>query len=247
MSHEPLEPLSPDLQALLRSERQREPVAPDVSARIKSHVATSVGAPSVPPPAPPSGGVDATGAFGLSTKLPIVVAAFVLGGLSGAALTWTLMPRQSVVTQGADPVAKAEPAPTPATLTPPIAGAPGLDPPVAAAEPVKESDPTHVPDAGAQVPVHDPDRDLAAERNLMEQARSSLAHSRWNDALLSLDKHRSRFSRGKLAEERDSMRVPTLVMLGRYDDARAAAQRFHARYPTSIFASGVDQAVRSIP
>lgn len=239
MSNEPLEPLAAELQDLLRSERQREPLAPEMSARIRSQVAASVGTLSAPPPAPIT---EAVGV--LSSKLPLVIAAFVIGGLSGSALTWSLMQRSQNASQVQNVSAVVvEAHDEPAAPVEKVAVSPEPSPAIVKAD----DDEARAVDAGVRGVVHDPDRDLAAERSLMEQARSSLAHSRWNDALLSLDKHRSRFSRGKLAEERDSMRVPTLVMLGRYDDARAAAQRFHARYPTSIFATGVDQAVRSIP
>jgi outer membrane protein assembly factor BamD (BamD/ComL family) len=91
------------------------------------------------------------------------------------------------------------------------------------------------------------DRELAMESELLAQARDAVAHRQWQDAWTLLEQHRRKFLRGRLAEERESLRVPVLVMLDRYAEARDAAQRFHARYTASIFAAGVNQAIASIP
>jgi pimeloyl-ACP methyl ester carboxylesterase len=68
-----------------------------------------------------------------------------------------------------------------------------------------------------------------------------------DEALAALERHARRFVRGRLAEERESLRVPTLVMLGRSDEARRAAARFHARFPSSLCAPVVERPVEAIP
>ncbi len=91
------------------------------------------------------------------------------------------------------------------------------------------------------------DRDLGAERHLIELAHAPLARGRADEALIALERHARRFPKGRLVEERESMRIATLVVLGRNDEAKRLAARFQARYPTSLFAPIVQQALQSIP
>jgi hypothetical protein len=179
--------------------------------------------------------------------IAIVGAVLLAGGLSTVVATKVLTPspasdRSRAARSGVSPSSSA-------TVVETCAAEPTVVPTVI--EPV-----TAIASSAAPAPTEEPkatvregsrDHDLASERSLIEQARQAVGFRRWAAASSLLDQHRRRFNRGRLAEERDSLRVPVLVMLGRHDDARAAAERFHARYPTSIFATGVDQALRSIP
>jgi len=91
------------------------------------------------------------------------------------------------------------------------------------------------------------DRGLAAERKLVEMARSALVRGHTEGALEALRRHARSFPKGQLAEERDSLFVQALVAKGDFAPARKRAAAFHRRYPRSLFSPVVDQALRSIP
>ncbi|MBZ0116508.1 MAG: sigma-70 family RNA polymerase sigma factor, partial [Sandaracinaceae bacterium] len=61
-------------------------------------------------------------------------------------------------------------------------------------------------------------------------------------ALAAIARHEARFPEGQLAAERESIRVRALLLLGRNDEARWAAERFRAEYPESIFMGVVERA-----
>jgi hypothetical protein len=91
------------------------------------------------------------------------------------------------------------------------------------------------------------DRSLAAERALIEQARTALAREQSAAALAALERHARDFPQGELEEERESLRVQALVGLAQFGEARKIGARFHRRFPRSIFGAVVDQALQSIP
>jgi len=88
---------------------------------------------------------------------------------------------------------------------------------------------------------------LAAERSLLDEARSALRAGDAPGALGDLDLHAQRFPAGVLAEERDAMRVEALVAAGRVDDARAAGERFRRAHSGSLLQPMVEDALESIP
>jgi len=103
--------------------------------------------------------------------------------------------------------------------------------------------PSAVPSAPRLAPVSS----LAGERQLLEVARAALSRSRPTEALAALDEHARRFPAGELDEERDSLRVEALVATGSFDEARAAADHFNAKYPDSMLRASIRHALRSIP
>jgi hypothetical protein len=88
---------------------------------------------------------------------------------------------------------------------------------------------------------------LAAERSLLDDARSALANGDAPRALALTDAHVRRFARPQLAEEREALAVQALVGDGRYDDARSRAAHFRATWPSSLFLPAVDASLASIP
>ena len=70
-----------------------------------------------------------------------------------------------------------------------------------------------------------PARDPAAQRAYA--ARDFAATLRW------VAEHRRRFPTGRLAEEREALRVKALAGAGRDTEANQAASAFEARYPRS--------------
>jgi hypothetical protein len=88
---------------------------------------------------------------------------------------------------------------------------------------------------------------LADERQLILVARAGLARGRPKEALAALDEHARRFAAGELAEEREGLRVEALVASGSYEDAKAVAERFDAKFPDSMLRGSVRHALQSIP
>ena len=92
-----------------------------------------------------------------------------------------------------------------------------------------------------------PDPQLAAERALVERARSALIRKRPADALAAAAQHHRDFPTGRLAEEREAIRVLALTARGEHEQARKRALRFRARYPNSLLRATVDAALQARP
>jgi len=116
-----------------------------------------------------------------------------------------------------------------------------------AANLVRAGGPRPGAERAARPEARERDRNLAAERSLIEQARTALAREQGAAALSALERHADDFPQGELEEERESLRVQALVILERFDQARKVAARFHHRFPRSIFGAVVDEALKSIP
>jgi hypothetical protein len=100
---------------------------------------------------------------------------------------------------------------------------------------------------GATAPTLSVAGTARAELRLLEQARAAGAREDFLLALQLLDEHARRFRRGRLAEEREALRVRALVGLGRRDDARRAAADFGLRFPLSPLALPISQMVDAPP
>ena len=59
------------------------------------------------------------------------------------------------------------------------------------------------------------------------------------------NEHAARFRKGRLAEERDALRIRALDKLGKRDASRAAARAFTKRYPKSIHRLAVERVLGS--
>lgn len=168
-----------------------------------------------------------------SHALPVAIASFVGGVATGVGLYAAVASRPvSRVTSPERPASP--PAPTPVEpvwrTVEPTAPAPLVPP----APPP--------PHASAPAPGS-----LPPERDLLVHARSLLAAGDAAGALASLEDHASRFPKPQLGEEREALAIQALVALGRYDDARARARRFHEGSPNSLFAPVIDAAIGLIP
>ena len=74
---------------------------------------------------------------------------------------------------------------------------------------------------------------VRAELRLLQQARAAVAREDFLLALQLLAEHARRFKAGRLAEEREALRVKSLAGLGRRGAARRAAAAFEANFPRS--------------
>ena len=79
-----------------------------------------------------------------------------------------------------------------------------------------------------------PKESYAAELDLLQRAQVAFAGREFSGALVLVAEHARRFPNGRLAEEREALRVRSLAGSGRTDDARRAAAAFANRFPRSV-------------
>jgi outer membrane protein assembly factor BamD (BamD/ComL family) len=79
-----------------------------------------------------------------------------------------------------------------------------------------------------------PDRALAAERTLLDIARTALTRGDAAGALAAIERHSLEFPNGALSEDREVLRVQSLLAQGHSDQALAAARTFETQYPHSF-------------
>ena len=84
-----------------------------------------------------------------------------------------------------------------------------------------------------------PQDSYEAELELLRRAHAAYASQEYTGALLVLAEHAHRFPSGRLAEEREALRVRSLADLGRKDEARRAAANFASRFPRSVLLSQI--------
>jgi hypothetical protein len=85
----------------------------------------------------------------------------------------------------------------------------------------------------------------AQEIGLLEQARAAVARNDFAGSLEPLAVHARRFKHGRLAEEREALRIRALVGLGRHEEVRRAAAAFRTRFPRSLLVPIVNQLAAS--
>jgi hypothetical protein len=229
--------------------RGREP-SREAYARVRAKLWRAIGAGGSPPSSSPplSHGAPASPASGAApsetlragtwagSKGTLALVAFLAGGITGAALYAGLEKRlpPRIVTLDR---------PAPSTTASALGGELTPLPTVSAiASPLSSST------TGARVSFSAiRGSQLAAERALLDEARSAIIQGEAAGALERLERHRRTFANPILDEERDAMEVEALVKAGRENEARARADAFRKRSPTSLFLPTVESAVRSIP
>jgi hypothetical protein len=123
--------------------------------------------------------------------------------------------------------------------------APRIDPdpdPHPEIQPPKEAEPPPKP-ASEPKKSGTSDRSNSEERTLLETARTAMLRGDRAGALEKLEQHEKRFPHGRLAEERDAMRVIALAGVGRSDEARARGAAFAIKYPKSLLLPAVQEAL----
>lgn len=235
-----LEPLDRDVREALEFERGDFSGPDDAKARVLERVVGTVGllSPSAAGGArsePVSGTRVATrmrtGAPWWGSPLWHLVT-FALGTMAGA-LAWraTQAPLPSrVVYVDRSPPAASAPAPTAEPIAAPLQSAPAP--------------------ASAQAPASAPvssGESLAAERALLDVARSAFGRGESDEALAALTRHERLFPVGQLAEEREALAVRSLVLAGRASEARVRAARFRKRYPASVMLPAVEASLDGAP
>jgi hypothetical protein len=230
-----VDPIAPALHELLAVERGH--AAP--SAEGKARVAAMLDAMLLGPSGSGGGGGPGAGlptppSVGPVARAARTIAVFVVGAVSGGLLVALLRePRVRVVERVVPAVAES------------AAAAPKPDVPAETA-PLAEPSAGVVPAPSAGAPPRVSDS-LAAERALLDPARTALGRGDGASALDAVRKHEARFAKGKLAEEREAIAVQALVIAHRTDEARARAARFQQRYPGSVLAPSVAAALEALP
>ncbi len=232
--------LSPRTQALLRASRAAREPSPEQVSRVGRSLmikvasgATVVGLGT----AASSASAASTLGLGLGAKLLVGVA--IAGGWGG--VHWLVSespsdspapvrPREQVTAQ--QPVAPAVSPPPPAQVI-----GPGSTEPLgaAAALPEPRRATSAVPGAAQADPLLD-------EARLLGVAQRQLGGGAATQALGTLTKYDQRFPQGLMRAEAEAARVFALCTSGRVSEARAAAESFVRRHPSSPAASRVQQA-----
>lgn len=229
----------PELSSLLRSADPEAP-PPAARARLGARLEQAVVAASVAGVAGVVGVAASHAASSLRAKLTLVAAGLVLGGGAGSVITYGVLasrPAQIVYVERAPVASTAAPPAPPEYATPPV------EAPSPSAAPAPSSAPSQV--ASSEVaPVTS--ATFAAERRLLDDARTAYMRGDDETALAKLESHAAQFSKGRLAEEREALAIRVLVHAGRTREARARGKAFEARYPSSLMLPAVQAALRSI-
>jgi hypothetical protein len=210
-------PFDPELEALLERARTILP-APDVvraralaRARAAVAAATASAAASTAAPVIPARGRTPRIALAASVALLIGAAS------AGAALRGWIPQHQ-------------EPAPQPSPRTVrPVPAAPEHPAPPAVAR-----ETTSI--AKLQRPARQPtaQESYAAELELLQRAQAAYTRRDFSSALVLVAEHGRRFPNGRLAEQREALRVRSFAGSGRAEEARRAVAAFAVRFPRSV-------------
>ena len=90
-------------------------------------------------------------------------------------------------------------------------------------------------------------RGLAAERALLDVARSALARGEASEALSAAERHRREYPDGALVEEREAIAIKALVALGKRDEAAKRLANLEKSHPNSIVLRAAKKAVSGAP
>lgn len=82
-----------------------------------------------------------------------------------------------------------------------------------------------------------------AEVGLLQRAQAAYVSRNFNGALALVAEHGRRFPNGRLAEEREALRVRSLAAAGRRGEARRAATIFAHRFPRSVLLPRLQETV----
>ncbi|MFO0667370.1 MAG: hypothetical protein U0174_25695 [Polyangiaceae bacterium] len=243
-----LDPLPKELEDLFGAERASYTEAPGMRERVRRGVETAIAfsalagagralAPTAAPDPSTAGTTAATTAAGLAAKKVVLIAfaAFVAGGVGGEMHARVTSAPPAVTTSV--PTSIAAVAPPPAATATTSEGIPFQNLPTIATPSSSPVAPTPTASATGKDVQSSP---LAAEQALIDTARSALSRGRGADALAAADDHAKKFPSGRLGEERENIAIQALLGLGRRDEAKRRAERFHRTYPGSLYGGAID-------
>jgi hypothetical protein len=254
MNPDDLEPLPTELASLLRQARPGvEPPAEAKEAVLAFVAANAVaggaaglaaGAASAATRGAGAGASVAsrTGAAGLWAlfKGSFGVGGIVLGVAVGAAghAAYVAAAAPSAAPASALPVTSATPVGSP-VVGPPKPAWTAV--PTVSSAPTTGTVPTATPRGEASGAERGRDTSLAAERAIIDMARTAVARGQGEPALAAVDRHEREFPHGRLAEEREWLAIQALVLTGARDAAKQRAARFRDGFPRSLMLPALDQ------
>jgi hypothetical protein len=180
----------------------------------------------------------------------VTIALACAASVAVGATAYQLGAHRPAVTSNAPAASNADAAttrsPNPAIAAPSATEAPAIVAPSAAEAPATAVAPAVPASAGKALRSSraEPGPD---ELRLLRQARVAVARHDFAAALSPIAEHARRFKDGRLAEEREALRVRALSGLGRSADARHAADAFEARFPRSVLLPAVSKMPASGP
>lgn len=236
-----MEALDPDVLALLAHAKPIPSMDGAQKAALLADVFSRIG--TLPPGGGGGGGGGAGAGAGVGTgaaassKIALGIA-FAVGVAAG------VVGDRAMIDRAPPPIA------APSTVTTIVI--PSVVPPAqASAEAVSVADlPSAVaPSAppAAKTPEVPSARGLAAERALLDVARSGLARGEAAEALDAAERHRREYADGALVEEREAIAIKALVALGRKDEAAQRLAHLEKTHPNSIVLRAAKKAVSGAP
>ncbi|MBN1611883.1 MAG: hypothetical protein JW940_34950 [Polyangiaceae bacterium] len=121
---------------------------------------------------------------------------------------------------------------------PPSVGPSSVDP----EPPLAERSPAKAKPAGPAISATEAH---AMELRVLQPAQQDVARQDYASAMAAIEKHQRRFPSGRLAEEREALRVKALLGLGRTAEAQRVGARFHERFPKSALCGRMDRMLRT--
>jgi hypothetical protein len=225
---------SPTVEDLVAHERVPPALPEDVRARLVSRAEAAIleGTPETQRATRPRAGQSiAVGKAAVAVAAGIAAAIYLFAGSAPS-------PPVAKAPVSAKPPASAPPEPTSPTIS-------GSDPaPVA---PSAHARPVETPVTSARPTVTSRQEGSPEEIQLLSRARQADARRDYPRVLSVLSEHERNFPSGRLAEEREVLRVKALVGLGRTDQARRTAARFRRQFPRSVLLHRVDEMLASRP
>ena len=228
--------LDPELEAFLKPRKIDRRAPPEVRARALAHARAVVAAggaiprPSLidlPAPVPLPVPLDRSRGRGL-VRVALAASIAVTAGAVGA-----LAALRNRAAHGPQMVVPESPRPAPAVRDERLPDPSGESPSVATQHAVNAK-PARLARANGDA---DP---FTAELDLLQRAHAAYMRRDFSSALVLVGEHARRFPKGRLAEQREALRVRSLAGSGRTDEAHRAAAAFAVRFPRSVLLPRVE-------
>ena len=209
-------PVDSELETLLERGRIIRPVPDVVRARALARARATVAAAAATVAAP----TPMVAARGRGLRIAVAASLALVLGAAGA----------TAALRGSLPWHREPPPPSSPDPVPPVA-APVPDQPAPAGL-APEATPIARPQRPARAATEQ--ESYAAELQLLQRAHAAYTRRDFSNALVLVAEHGRRFPSGRLAEQREVLRVRSLAGSGRGDEARRAVAGFAARFPRSV-------------
>jgi len=214
----------PELEALLNPRKVERRAPPEVRARAMARVRAIVAAGGrippfsalalAPPPSPSPSALPVARSAAVRLLVPASFAVVVAIGGAVAVRSQTVRTPPPVVSARATP-----------SISPPAENS-ATPPPVETPPLVTPPKPMHSARSDAEPSM--------TELQLLARAQSAYTHRDFARALGLIGELNRRFPNGHLAEEREALRVRSLLGVGRTDEGQRAAAAFATRFPRSV-------------